>query len=51
MFPISRKKLGIKKILFPADQKLVFTTRNEEKTASIGSSWLVSEKMEENRFY
>ena len=48
IFSISRKKLGIKKILFPVDKKLVFTSRNEElakkyvpveeKTASTGNS-------------
>ena len=29
IFPISRKKTWNKKILFPVDQKLVFTSRNE----------------------
>ena len=46
-----------KKTLFPVDKKLVFTCQNEElaencsswrKTASTSSSWLLSEKMEEN---
>ena len=61
IFTISRKKLGIKKILFAVDKKLVFTSWNEEsaekyvaveeKTASTGSSWLQSEKMKENGFH
>ena len=48
-------------MLFPVDKNLVFTSRNEglaekyvpveEKTASTGSSWLLSEKMEENGFH
>ena len=44
IFSISRKKLGIKKVLFPADKKLVFERLAEkyvpveEKTTSTGSS-------------
>ena len=48
-------------MLFSADKKLVFTSRDEglaekcvpvkEKTTSTGSSWLLSEKMEENGFH
>ena len=48
LFSVSRKKLGMKKTLFPVDKKLVFTSQNEglaekyvpveEKTASTGSS-------------
>ena len=59
LFSISRKKN--KKTLFPVEKKLVFTSRNEqlaekyvsveEKAASTGSSWLVSEKMEGNGFH
>ena len=57
IFSISRKKLGIKKVLFPADKKLVFERLAEkyvpveEKTTSTGSSWLLYEKMEENGFH
>ena len=57
IFSISRKKLGIKKALFPADKKLVFKRLAkkyvpvEEKTTSTGSSWLLYEKMEENGFH
>ena len=60
IFSISRKKTWNKKTLFPVDKKLVFTRRNEglaekyvpeKKTASTGSSWLVSEKVEEIGFH
>ena len=61
IFSIRRKKLGIKKVVFPVDKKLVFISWNErlaekyvpveEKTTSTGSSWLLYEKMEENGFH
>ena len=58
---ISRKKLEIKKIMFPANKKHVSTGRNEGlaekydpvegKIASTDNSWPLLEKMEENVFY
>ena len=55
------RKTRNKKILFPVDKKLVFTSRNEvlpekyvpveEWTVSTGSSWLLSEKMKEYGFH
>ena len=48
-------------MVFPVDKKLVSTSRNEElakkyvpveeRTASTGSSWLLSRKMKENWFH
>ena len=47
--------------MFPVDKKIIFSSGNEvlaknyvpaeEKTASTGSSWLLSEKMEKNGFH
>ena len=55
------EKTWNKKNTVSSRQKLVFNSRNEglatnyvpveEKTASIGSSWLMFEKMEKNDFH
>ena len=56
-----QKKIRNKEILFPVDKNLISTSWNESfaekyalverKLISTGSSWLLSEKMEENGFY
>ena len=45
IFSSSRKKLGIKKILFPVDKKLVFTSWNEKMRDALKNMFQLKKKL------